>query len=51
MYWFIKSTDPYNRVGKHALQDVYGWAARGRIKYRIIYGRKNDLDVIRIDRA
>ena len=51
MYWFLKSTDPYNSIGKHALQDVYSWSTSGRIKHRIIYGRKQEFDAIRIDRA
>ena len=48
MYWALKGTDPYNRIGKHALQDVYSWSTRGLIEHKIIYGPKPHLDLIKI---
>jgi len=51
MYWALKGFDPYNRIGKRALQDVYSWSTRGLIKYRIIYGPQPHLDLIKIEKV
>lgn len=48
MYWALKGTDPRNMIGKNALQDVYGWSTRGLIEYRIIFGPRPHLDLIKI---
>ena len=48
LVWLIRSTDPYNKIGKHALQDVYAWAGRGLLMYRIKYGSHMSMDTIAI---
>jgi hypothetical protein len=44
--WFIRSTDPYNRIGKHALTDVYDWRDRGLVDATPVLGPTPAEDMI-----
>lgn len=48
LVWKIRSYNPYNRIGKHALQDIYNWAHRNLLSYNIIYEKKSIDDMILI---
>lgn len=48
--WFIRSSDPYNRLGKQALQDIYSWRDRGRVLVDIVYGPRPTEDVVVVRR-
>lgn len=44
--WPIRSWDPYNKIGKYALQDVYEWRDRGLLEATAILGKTSDEDMI-----
>lgn len=50
LVWLIRSYDPYNRIGKHALQDIYSWRDQGRLRADPICGRRPAEDVIVVRR-